>query len=238
MNRFVLVATFAMASFAQLLPVAADVSVVSQRRIVQGDTFAIDGFFFEDGDAASDRIASSQPGLFDESIDVTADTGFAGNARAKAEQLSSISDPTTQGPELFISAEGSAESLVYIQGSADTRADSFFRVDFSLENAGEIAFEDVALSVSSGVNQGSASEARVILRVIDRDSGTRVYNKVVRLDDQGTAQTFADRFIVDLDAGRYRLILRAIAEDQTNGIEELVADARASFFVEAEVTEH
>lgn len=215
----------------------AGVTLDGQRRVVQGNTFAIDGFFFEDSDSDSDRIASNQGGLFSESVDVFADTGFAGGAQAVADQFSTISDPATQGPELFISAEGSAEALVAIQGSASTKADSIFRVDFSLDSPGQIAFEDVLLKVESGANQGDASEARVILRVIDRDNGKRVFNKVVRLDNEGTTQTFADRFVVDLVAGRYRLLVRATADDETDGIEELVADGKASYFIEAEVTE-
>ncbi|MEM6471665.1 MAG: hypothetical protein AAF802_19045, partial [Planctomycetota bacterium] len=190
MTRFFVVACTTVSLLLSAETALAEVNFLSQRRLVQGDVFAIDGFFFEDGDTDGDRIVSNQDGAFDESVDVIADTGFAGNAQAKADQQSSISDPTSQGPELFISAEGSAEALIYIQGSAQTRADSFFRTDFSLDVAGQISFEDVSLAVSSGTNQGGASQARVILRVIDRVSGTRVYNKVLKLDSTGNTKTF------------------------------------------------
>jgi hypothetical protein len=186
--------------------------------------------FVGDDIGDSDSVTSKKYEEFQESVDV----GMFGSTAESS--LNSFLDDETG----YFYSYGYAAAGLYIQGTASADATSDFRTTFRLNNSGRIELSG-AVGVSdflgSEVSYDEPGFAQVLVRVRDLDNAVNVVNKVITMNGDipgGIKQVnLEDEFAsVALPAGRYRLILRVIANDDANN--EQVEDSLAVAFMEVE----
>lgn len=134
---------------------------------------------------------------------------------------------------------GYALASIYVQGDAESDAERRFRFDFQLAGSGRVVLQGiVGVSNFFGTQQAhdESGEAKVVVRVIDRNSNTTVFREVVKMNGVSSAR-FIDEYefddeSIELPAGSYRLIVYATAADVT--VYDQVNFSLANAFVELE----
>ncbi|MEO1529549.1 MAG: hypothetical protein AAFX06_29345 [Planctomycetota bacterium] len=212
---------------------------VNQTRRVDVFATARDAIFDEDQVLFEERESTRASGVFDDTVQGSAST-ITGDSNVFASQTSVIDDSDGS-----IWAEGNAISTVAEDGDASTDAESTFRLRFDLANPGQVVFSEILLQVSQPVVIGDprgterASEAFAFLRIFNQDTGVRVFNRTLRLNNAGDPDFIYEQAVVNLPAGRYRLLIRARAfgDNDNNMFQGEPHGARADFSIEAQITE-
>ncbi|MEQ9096196.1 MAG: GC-type dockerin domain-anchored protein [Phycisphaerales bacterium] len=207
-------------------------------RVVEAEAFS---FVSDDPLFDRDLVTSMEPGDFVESVSaLAAIPPFASN-RSRAEQTS-VFEPDPDGD--VIEASGSAVAQLFIQGSGDAYATSWYRVRFVTAASATLLIEDFELLVDRAfdgeVSRDRPGDAGASIRLHNTDTFEIEFEVEAVLDDIGTRLLLRPvaPIEVDLDPGAYELRIAATARDQTEGFEE-VSDslAAASYFFEATLFE-
>ena len=133
---------------------------------------------------------------------------------------------------------GYALTSLYIQGDAQADAASTFQFDFKLNNSGRVVLQgDIGVSDFFGwdVARDRPGEASVVVKVVNLDTGTTVYEKVVEMNGaipNGIDQFEFDDFAIELESGNYRLVINATSSD--SAVYDQVNFSLANAFVELE----
>lgn len=134
---------------------------------------------------------------------------------------------------------GYALASIYVQGDAVSDSESRFRFDFQLDTSGRVVLQGI-IGVTNffGYDQAHdiSGNAKVVVRVIDRDTNTTVFRKVKSMSSVGTAR-YIDEYefddeAIELGSGSYRLVVNATADDEA--VYDQVNFSLANAFVELE----
>lgn len=139
---------------------------------------------------------------------------------------------------------GYAASGLYVQGTAGSDTDAHFFTTFDIANSGTLELEGevgVVDFLGTSQSQDRPGFARVIVRLRSLDTNTNVINKVITLNGSVPSNNVVDledQFSsTQLDSGRYRLIIRALARDDAN-YEEVAGSLAVGYLeVEGRITE-
>ncbi|MCG8408391.1 MAG: hypothetical protein MI923_24585 [Phycisphaerales bacterium] len=204
--------------------------IISQERSVTVHALALDGYF-DDPVIVDDSASSLATGLFEEELDAIAN-GTASEVRARADQSSEIN-----AGALAFEATGNAVASMYIQGLGEADADNTFRMTFEVGTDGKVTFTLINLIVDDRFGSDTAhdrpGDAEASVRILEDGTGTVVYEQSVVLDDLGTFEEILeeDPIDVNLAPGRYDLVIRAFATDDTdNDINEVTFGLAAASY--------
>ena len=207
-------------------------------RVVEAKAFS---FVSDDPLFDRDLVTSMEPGDFVESVSaLAAIPPFASN-RSRAEQAS-VFEPDPDGD--MIEASGSAVAQLFIQGSGDAYATSWYRVRFVTTGSATLLIEDFELlvdrAIGGEVSRDRPGDASASIRLVNTDTFEVEFEIEAVLDDLGTRLLLRPvaPIEIDLDPGAYELRIAATASDRTDGFEE-VSDslAAASYFFEGHLLE-
>lgn len=231
-----------LALFGLAAPAAGEVKSLSIKRTVKAAGEAPDNFF--EGVPATDsaEITSRASGTFDEEVEAEAFILRSdGVGRGFAEQQSTDVIPVNNN-DLVFSAQGQARASITFQGSGFGRGETLYRQVIKLDSDGELLFNGrltVGMFDPFRTDSQRFGNARALFRVVSVATGQSVFNKVVRLRSfEGTDFEFPDDTTVPLAAGKYRIIIRAFAEDSEETSDFLGIEAFASFSIFGEVVEN
>ena len=213
-----------------------------QFRRIKVDAMARDAIFNEDDVIVSDVDSTRAAGVYQEVVSVTAST-ITGVTTAFSSQESEINVAANS-----YEARGVAETTSVEDGASSNNAESLFRFDFTLSGPGSLNVDEVELeAVRANINDDPRDDefersdrATLIVRVIDRSNGNRVFNKVVRLRENEETAYFIDSFDVALPAGSYRLITlaRVNGDDALNTVQGQPRGSVASYNIEGNVVQN
>ena len=194
-----------------LICTPANAQIFAQFRSLQVDAKARDAIFDEDDVIVGDTLDSLLAGLFNEGINVQANT-ITGFTTSSAEQTSSI--------EAFsFSLESQILTTSQEDGASSNFANSRFEITFDLPVGGLFELQQIEIdAIRASINDTPLDDEfersdDASVEVVLRDSDFDFYNETLVLSRKDSAANFSDTIQFELPAGVYTFFV----DGQING---------------------